>query len=195
MDKALGRIDRSKLNVNGSSLAAGHPVRGDRRTDRGAAGQAAGREEEGDRPARPRSDFDLRSGWSGRRRDPRGVSRINSAAYPILWQGCNAPAGAVDRPVAPCCRLTPRPDGNTGLLISAVGCFDGEHADQPQPRRITQRNQRQLPGRRLCAKPRQVARRGLPQSLDGPAALRPRPDDAPRRRTFTRSTPSRWARV
>ncbi len=25
MDKALGRIDKSKLNVNGSSLAAGHP--------------------------------------------------------------------------------------------------------------------------------------------------------------------------
>ena len=25
LDKALGSIDRSKLNVNGSSLAAGHP--------------------------------------------------------------------------------------------------------------------------------------------------------------------------
>jgi len=25
LDKALGRIDRKKLNVNGSSLAAGHP--------------------------------------------------------------------------------------------------------------------------------------------------------------------------
>ena len=38
-------IDRSKLNVNGSSLAAGSPVRRDRRPDRRAAGQAAGREE------------------------------------------------------------------------------------------------------------------------------------------------------
>ena len=51
------------------------PVRRDRRTDRRAAGQAAGREEEGDRPAGPRADFDLRRGWSGRRGDPGGVSR------------------------------------------------------------------------------------------------------------------------
>ena len=50
LDKALGSIDRSKLNVNGSSLAAGHPVRGDRRAHRRPAGQATGREEEGDRP-------------------------------------------------------------------------------------------------------------------------------------------------
>ncbi len=63
------------------------PVRRDRRTDRGAAGQAAGREEEGDRAARPRPDFDLRSRWSGRRRDPGGVSRHSTpAAYPKFFR-------------------------------------------------------------------------------------------------------------
>ena len=45
LDAALGSIDRSKLNVNGSSLAAGHPVRRHRRADPRAAGQATARGE------------------------------------------------------------------------------------------------------------------------------------------------------
>ena len=132
LDKALGRIDQSKLNVNGSSLAAGHPVRGHRRADRRAARQAAGREEEGDRSAGPRSDFDLRRRWAGRRGHPRGV------AENLRKDVVTAARGHSIHGIAPCWRLTPRPDDNTGLLISAVGCFDGEHADKPQPRRITQ---------------------------------------------------------
>ncbi len=70
------RLDRP-VQAQRQRLVArrGPPVRRDRRTDRRAAGQAAGREEEGDRPARPRADLDLRGGWPGRRGDPRGVSR------------------------------------------------------------------------------------------------------------------------
>ena len=34
LDEPLGSIDRDKLNVRGGSLAAGHPVRRDRRPDR-----------------------------------------------------------------------------------------------------------------------------------------------------------------
>ena len=50
-------------------------VRGDRRPDRGAAGQTTGREEGRDRPGRSRADLDLCRGWSGRHRDPGGLIR------------------------------------------------------------------------------------------------------------------------
>ncbi len=42
LDKPLGAIDMAKLNVNGSSLAAGHPFAGHRRAHRRHAGQDAG---------------------------------------------------------------------------------------------------------------------------------------------------------
>ena len=109
LDKALGSIDRSKLNVNGSSLAAGHPVRGDRRAHRRAAGQATGREEEGDRRSRARVDLDLRGGRPGRRGDPRGLNRQLSS------RRVTAPREPSIHRIAPCWRLTPRPDVSTGL--------------------------------------------------------------------------------
>jgi acetyl-CoA C-acetyltransferase len=57
LDSPLGSIDRSRLNVNGSSLAAGHPF----------AGEGPARE-----GLRARAHLDLRRGWAGRRRDPGG---------------------------------------------------------------------------------------------------------------------------
>ena len=75
LDAALGshrpiQAQRQRL------VAGGRPsVRGDRRADRRPAGQAAGREEEGDRPAGARPDLDLRRRWAGRRRHPRGLTR------------------------------------------------------------------------------------------------------------------------
>ena len=69
-----GPIDRSKLNVNGSSLAAGHPfaATGGRIVAQ-LAKQLAEKKKETGSPSRP--DLDLRSGRSGCRRDPRGVRR------------------------------------------------------------------------------------------------------------------------
>ncbi len=69
LDAPLGSIDRARLNVNGSSLAAGHPVRRHRRAHRRHAGQAARRERQ-----RPRPDLDLRGRRSGRGGDPRALS-------------------------------------------------------------------------------------------------------------------------
>jgi hypothetical protein len=51
---------------------------------------------------------------------------------------CNGYARVADIQIAPCWRLTPRPDVSTGLLNLSAGCFDSEHADQPHHRRITQ---------------------------------------------------------
>ena len=70
LDAPLGPIDRAKLNVNGSSLAAGPPVRRDRRPDRGHAGEAARRAGLG-----PRPDLHLRGRRPGRDGDPR--SRVS----------------------------------------------------------------------------------------------------------------------
>ena len=50
LDAPLGAIDRAKLNVNGSSLAAGHPFAATGGRIVGDAGQAARRE--GLRPRR-----------------------------------------------------------------------------------------------------------------------------------------------
>ena len=69
----------------------GPPVRRDRRPDRRAAGQAAGREEEGDRPAGARPDLDLRRRWAGRRGHPRGLTSRKS-----FRGGCNAARQGVD---------------------------------------------------------------------------------------------------
>ena len=62
LSKPLGKIDRSKLNVNGSSLAAGHPLCRHGRTYCGQPGQDAGTKR-----LRPRSHFHLRRRWPGRR--------------------------------------------------------------------------------------------------------------------------------
>ncbi len=70
LDAPLGEIDRSKLNVNGGSLGAGHPVRRDGRAHRRLARQGACRARRG-----PRPDLDLRGRRPGRRRDPRAVRR------------------------------------------------------------------------------------------------------------------------
>ena len=72
LDAPLGAIDRAKLNVNGSSLAAGHPFAATGGRIVPVAGQAA-------RPVRgrhrPRRDLDLRRRRPGRHRDPRAPER------------------------------------------------------------------------------------------------------------------------
>ena len=68
LDAPLGAIDRTRLNVNGSSLAAGHPFAATGGRIVATLGDAAPREGAG--LARP--DLDLRRRWAGRRRDPRG---------------------------------------------------------------------------------------------------------------------------
>ena len=67
LDEALGSIDRSKLNVNGSSLAAGHPFAA---TGGRIVAQLAKQlaEKKRKRQAGPRIDLDLRGGRPGRRR-------------------------------------------------------------------------------------------------------------------------------
>ncbi len=80
LDAALGSIDRSKLNVNGSSLAAGHPfaATGGRILAQLAKqlheAKAAERREAG-----AWADLHLRRGWPGRRRHPGGVIQATSA--------------------------------------------------------------------------------------------------------------------
>ena len=69
LDAPLGSIDRTKLNVNGSSLAAGHPFAATGGRIVNVAGQAARREGLG-----PRPDLDLRRRRPGRRRDPRALT-------------------------------------------------------------------------------------------------------------------------
>src|SRR5258708_30746813 len=53
LDSALGRIDRTKLNVNGSSLAGGPPLAPPLRRGRAPLGQHPFRTREGNRPPRP----------------------------------------------------------------------------------------------------------------------------------------------
>ena len=105
LDAALGSIDRSKLNVNGSSLAAGHPFAA---TGGRIVAQLAKQlaEKKGNRAAGARPDLHLRRRRAGRRRRssrPEGVLRVcNGSEWYSMYR------------IAPCCRLTPRPDGNTG---------------------------------------------------------------------------------
>ena len=68
LDAPLGAVDRAKLNVNGSSLAAGHPfaATGGRIVPVLAKLLAAVRGRD-----RPRRHLDLRRRWPGRHRDPR----------------------------------------------------------------------------------------------------------------------------
>ena len=75
LDAALGSIDRSKLNVNGSSLAAGHPfaATGGRIVAQ-LAKQLAEKKKE-NRAAGARTDLDLRRRWAGRRRHSGGLTR------------------------------------------------------------------------------------------------------------------------
>ncbi len=72
LDAPLGSIDRAKLNVNGSSLAAGHPFAATGGRIVNTARQAA---RPAGRPgrARPRPDLHLRRRRAGRRRHPREV--------------------------------------------------------------------------------------------------------------------------
>ena len=67
LDAPLGSIDRSKLNVNGSSLAAGHPFAATGGRIVATPGQAARTRSGSGRGA----DLDLRRRRPGRRRDPR----------------------------------------------------------------------------------------------------------------------------
>ena len=64
----VGEIDRSKLNVNGGSLAAGHPFAA-------TGGRIVASLAKALQRARRRAwrDLDLRGGRAGRRRDPGGV--------------------------------------------------------------------------------------------------------------------------
>ena len=68
LDAPLGSIDRAKLNVNGGSLAAGHPFAAT--GGRIVANLAKLLARDG---RRPRPDLDLRRRRPGRRRDPRGA--------------------------------------------------------------------------------------------------------------------------
>ena len=68
LDAALGSIDRAKLNVNGSSLAAGHPFAAT--GGRIVASLAKQLHKNG---GGPRADLDLRRRRPGRRRDPGGL--------------------------------------------------------------------------------------------------------------------------
>ena len=65
LDGAFGTIDRAKLNVNGSSLAAGHPFAATGGRIVAGLVQAAGGE-----GLRPRPDLHLRGRRPGRRRHP-----------------------------------------------------------------------------------------------------------------------------
>ena len=72
LDAPLGSIDRAKLNVNGSSLAAGHPFAATGgRIVNVLAKLLAQKAAEG---PRPRPDLDLRRRRPGRRRDPGTLS-------------------------------------------------------------------------------------------------------------------------
>ena len=73
LDGAFGSIDRAKLNVNGSSLAAGHPFAATGGTDRGLAGQNAARQGRRQRASGPRPRVHLRRRRPGRRRNPRST--------------------------------------------------------------------------------------------------------------------------
>ena len=70
LDQPFGSIDRSKLNVNGGSLAAGHPFAATGGADRRRPRQAAPR-----RRQRTRRDQRLRRRRPGRRRGARGTRR------------------------------------------------------------------------------------------------------------------------
>src|ERR1700744_2442336 len=79
LDAALGPIDRSKLNVNGSSLAAGHPfaATGGRILAQLAKPLAQAKTKQGGAvsQAGARADLDLRRRWPGRRRHPGSLIR------------------------------------------------------------------------------------------------------------------------
>ena len=107
LDAPLGAIDRSRLNVNGSSLAAGHPFAAT--GGRIVASLAKLLHEKGS--GRPRPDLDLRRRWAGRRRDPRGgltwrarplhrLRQHRRRAAKLAATARAAPAGAA----APVCR-------------------------------------------------------------------------------------------
>ena len=68
-DEPLGEIDRDRLNVNGGSLAAGHPF-----AATGGRIVASLAKALNEKRLRPRRDLDLRGRRPGRRRDPGEVA-------------------------------------------------------------------------------------------------------------------------
>ena len=83
LDEPLGAIDRSKLNVNGSSLAAGHPfaATGGRIVNVAAKLLA-------EKGLRPRADLDLRRRRPGRRRDPGALRPRRALVEERASAGC-----------------------------------------------------------------------------------------------------------
>ena len=89
LDAALGSIDRSKLNVNGSSLAAGHPFAATGGRIVAQLAKQLAEKKRRDRQAGARPDLGLRRRWPGRCGDSGGLTRR-------FRKGCNGPAGAPD---------------------------------------------------------------------------------------------------
>ena len=121
LDGALGAIDRIEAQRQRLVAGRGPSVRGDRRPDRRPAGQAAGREEGADGATGARPDLGLRCRWAGRDGHPRRLRKKSPDAVTTAGR-------ASIHGIAPCCRLTPRPDGNTGLFL--VGVTVQRYADQ-----------------------------------------------------------------
>ena len=83
LDAALGSIDRSKLNVNGSSLAAGHPFAATGGRILAQTAKQLARDERQSRrsdEAVARADLDLRRRRAGRRRDFGGLTAADVIA-------------------------------------------------------------------------------------------------------------------
>ena len=84
LDEPLGAIDRSKLNVNGSSLAAGHPFAATGGRIVNVAAKLLAQKGSG-----PRADLDLRRRRPGRRGDPRALR-----PSPLVEEGAQAPVAS-----------------------------------------------------------------------------------------------------
>ena len=107
------RSTASKLNVNGSSLAAGHPFAAT--GGRIVAQLAKMLAEKSGSGSRARPDLHLRRRRPGRHRHPRGLTRNSTA--------CNGSAGPVDRPGSSVLSSDPptrRQHGATTSIPSAV---------------------------------------------------------------------------
>ena len=121
LDAALGSIDRSKLNVNGSSLAAGHPfaATGGRILAQTAKQLAEKKAEAGSRD-RSGADLDLCRRRAGRGRDSRGLTAHERIALrrdlSVGWFA-HTTSGYPNVRIAPCCGLTPRPRRQRGASL------------------------------------------------------------------------------
>lgn len=124
---------RSARSTARSSTSTARRSRPGTRSRRRAAGSwrnwpSSSRRRRNPRPAGARSDLDLCGGRPGRRGDPGGLRTLADGArktfQKFVFGTCNGGVRGVDRRVAPCCRLTPRPDGNTGPFTSRPACRD-----------------------------------------------------------------------